>query len=190
MVTPASAQDFLLDPIPDTIRLPDSTDMRLVAGDRAAFIRRFCGSPLNEASTCEVFYQADPSGTLVGYMSLTSTHTGTILEVRAKTREGRDCSIGGALEDITTADFQPLPHGRTTSDFIARLPMSIITSRTRDGSPNFSYAMFYIERVALRVRLNDERWNHCYRSSNIEDVWLRLGGWQRPARVRRDGFDR
>jgi hypothetical protein len=55
----------------------------------------------------------------------------------------------------------------------------VITGRDASGDPEISPMVWYLERVGPRIRLNDERWNYCYRNRRIEDVWQRIGIWHR-----------
>src|SRR3954465_16022279 len=128
LVGTASAQT--LDPLPRGTVLPQTSDMKMVGGDVAAFTRRFCGT---FTGTCEVFVQPDSKGGLIGYLKLLTSKRGTSFDTATATRAGKQCVAGGNLENIEASDGGSLPDNDTTKDFRARVMVDYITGHNKDG---------------------------------------------------------
>jgi hypothetical protein len=135
--------------------LPQTTAMKL-AGSIESYIRRECGKDFRYLD-CSIFVQPDPKGSLIGYLKIYQMPKGTaVFETDTLTSDGRTCLIGGNIDGErldTTADFE---HGSLFE--------------TKDG-----VGMYHFERVGPRIRITDERWNYCYRSRHIDDVWFLIG---------------
>ena len=138
-------------------RLPQTNKMKL-AGDASSYIKRECGADVRY-KLCEVFVQSDQKGSLVGYLNLVQMPDGSVVfGTDTVTSEGRDCLIGGHFDG---------------EKFDASAPFKQRSSFTygRDGA----MGMFYFERNGPRLRVNDERWNYCYKNRHIDDVWFLVG---------------
>lgn len=145
-------------------QLPSTTNMKLMGFDVQKYVKESCVD-LWRSSTCQVFAQPDPQGTLTGYLiisgdgksySVDSDTVTTPLGVSSK-----KCSIGGELE---------VTEGKPTSNFSGWSAFS-----SRDGAEG----RFWFKRIGNNVKVADERWNYCYDDRHIEDVYVLIGSLTR-----------
>jgi len=138
--------------------LPRSNNYKMVDGDVAKLVLRLCDLGVNQKkAACSVWVQPDNEGTLIGYLTIvTEDDGGTFYRSDTVTRDRRPCFIGGSLEQITPID----PPG-----FKARSQFSV----------KEAIGMIYFKREGNHLEINDERWNYCYQTTHISDVWYLLG---------------
>lgn len=175
--------------------LPGNADLKMVDGDIVQYARTLCGfdqqaryRPLR----CDVFAQADPAGTLIGYLAVRQSRDGVWLDsaITLSSRLAgapRGCAISGKLSrsesggPLTRDDLSGNYRARTGYGAWEKEPGNwlVVPDDGSDNSidnPKAAFGMWYIERRGDNLRLSQERWNYCYRDSSvtIDDVFRRV----------------
>jgi hypothetical protein len=164
-----------LDPKLDPKSLPQNADLKMADGDIAQYAVDLCDleyARRDAPTRCDVFVQADTGGALVGYAVLMQGDEARIdtAVTTDKSRGGLGCFVGGVLESY--------PEGKldTAKDFQARMATSL-GRKTRgigwslrcptDPNQEGAGGMWYVERKRDKLRISQERWNYCYKNSEV-----------------------
>lgn len=151
---------------PEPLRLPETQTMKLLGGDLSAYIKEKC-EPLWLSERCDVYAQADPTGALIGYLTVVKTgDNGFSYETDTLTNQNQACLLGGRLEDI---------QGDVNGDFSARSPFQYV------GEGRDAGGMIYLKKRGSNLQLTDERWNYCYSDRHIDDIYVFVGSLVRSA---------
>jgi hypothetical protein len=140
--------------------------MKLLGGDLSAYIKEKC-EPLWLSERCDVYAQAEPTGALLGYLTVVKTgDNGFSYETDTLTSQNKACLLGGRLEDI---------QGDVNGDFSARSPFQYV------GEGRDAGGMIYLKKRGRNLQLTDERWNYCYSNRHIDDIYVFVGSLVRSA---------
>lgn len=177
----------------DVTTLPTNSDFLMLDRDLERYASTLCevDQPANAPQRCDVYAQADPAGTLVGYVAVKQIHDGVWLNsalTLGNTARGRvPCFIGGKLTSSET--YEAMTPAEATRDFRARTgyaawersPGDWMISPDDgedelDSNPNSARGTWYLERSGNNLRIQQERWNYCYpdTSVHIDDVYRRV----------------
>jgi hypothetical protein len=182
-----------LAPNANSSELPANSDLLMADRDVAKYAETLCGLDLPQGpKRCDVYAQSDKAGTLVGYIAVKQGASAVTLESaltlgdRSSSKAG--CYIGGKLSSSETGDdLQP---GEASRDFHARTMYSawekepgnwlVVTDEQGDPSENVNadaaMGVWYLERKGNNLRVQQERWNYCYKDSSVsvDDVFRRV----------------
>lgn len=181
----------------DETVLPSNSDLMMAEEDLAKYAIEKCqyygADP--EFARCDVFAQSNPAGAVTGYTFLSQTPAGVKVITQwdinpDKGLPANGCWITGTISDYTNNAWRPVP---TISDemegsiaYVAteRSPGDFIISEyNRDPDaedtsdpwpPNSAMGVWYFTRSGDRLRINQERWNPCFRNVSVDEVFIRV----------------
>ena len=145
--------------IPQQLPLPQTYDMKLV-GDLDSYIRLKCAG---FAARCDVFVQASNRGSLIGYLFIRQESNGSVyFESDTRTDDERICVILGNFDGA---------HFVATENFER---MSTFQAKT-GGQDQAGNGGYLIKRDGDSLRVQDDKWNYCYGTRRIDDIWNLVG---------------
>ncbi len=175
-----------------TDNLPQNSDLKMVDGDLAKYASSVCILDVPASSApirCDLYVQADKSGTLIGYAALVqdalgvSIHTATTLNEQ-KEPGGTECSLDGKIYDQKANYSKPVTDasgdfdGQTMYSAWQKEPGNYVVSEVDpndqpDLGPDTALGVWYESKKAGKLRISQERWNYCYSDSsvNVDDVF-------------------
>jgi hypothetical protein len=140
--------------IAQQLPLPQTYDMKL-AGDLDSYIRLKCAG---FAAQCDVFVQASNRGSLIGYLFIRQESNGSVYFESDTTNlrhlgEFRWCTFRRHRKLRTDGTFQAKTGGQDQAD--------------KGG--------YLIKRDGDSLRVQDDKWNYCYGTKRIDDIWNLVG---------------
>ena len=185
---------YVVERVPGVVAstLPQNSDLKMADGDLAKYGESLCtlDVPPNTApSRCDIFVQSDKAGTLIGYAAIIQDKDGASFRTATDTNPqmnpyGRSCGLSGKLTGSGSDDQSPIDPAH---DFQAQSMYSawekepgnwLVSPVSEDSSVDTQGAVgvWYVSRKGDKLRINQERWNYCYRSSdvNMDDVFYRV----------------
>ncbi|PKQ00007.1 MAG: hypothetical protein CVT74_05735 [Alphaproteobacteria bacterium HGW-Alphaproteobacteria-13] len=177
----------------DLQSLPQNTDLKMLDGDVVQYAAQLCHydlKPQFQPKRCDVFVQADKTGVLLGYVTITQDDKGawldsdiTLNDPQSRGKSG--CGISGRLFDFMETASNVAPN--IAGDFHARIswqawekePGNWMFAADDDPAdqqdiPDAARGVWYIERKGNNLRLEQERWNYCSSEVVVEDVFRRV----------------
>lgn len=166
-----------IDPKINLQALPMNADLRMADGDLTQYALQLCGLDFENQlapTRCEVFMQPDQGGLLVGYVVLQDGH-----EVRVDTavvadraRSGIGCFVSGVLENAggQAGDIDIAQNFEAILGYSAweKSPGDWMVSTGEDNAgADAAHGRWYIKRQARNLRINQERWNYCFRDRSV-----------------------
>ncbi len=178
---------------PDHSELPSNADLKMANGDLAKYAETLCTldvPPKFAPQRCDIYVQADPHGTLIGYAAVkqdaqgVSFNTATTLN-EAKQPGGVSCNLSGKLEGSEASAAKTIADA--SKDFDGQFMYSawekdpgnyLISPAESDNSNDDAHALgvWYVAKKGDKLRISQERWNYCYADKNVivDDVFYRL----------------
>ena len=155
----AHADEIEIRTIPQQLPLPQTYDMKF-AGDVSSYIRLKCSG---FAAQCDVFVQGNRKGSLIGYLFIRQESDGSVyFESDTWTNDERVCVILGNFDGA---------HFNAIDNFERRSAFQANTAARNKGDKGG----YLITRAGEHLRVQDDKWNYCYETKTIDDVWNLLG---------------
>lgn len=182
----------------DVSKLPQNSDLKMADGDVAKYAVEGCGldaAPQFAPDRCDVYVQADPGGTLIGYAFVTQNRQGarfdTITTLNAEKQPGGGaCYLHGAIYDGQANYGTPVAD--PSRDFEGRQMYAVSKNGAGDDlvsevapsdGPDSEGALgvWYLTKQGDKFRIAQERWNYCYKDPDvaIDDVFYRAVSLQK-----------
>jgi hypothetical protein len=175
--------------------LPMNADFKMADRDLGKYAQTLCtlDVPPNTApSRCDMYVQSDPSGTLIGYATITQDYQGvnfaTVTTLNEKKEPGdKACYLGGKLLGSEMSKTKTITDA--SKDFDAEFdytawqkePGNYLVSPTdenasADMDADTANGVWYVKKEGDKLRISQERWNYCYTDSsvNVDDVFYRV----------------
>ncbi|RZF59006.1 hypothetical protein EWE75_24185 [Sphingomonas populi] len=171
-----------------------NNDLKMADRDLAKYAVTACllDTSANLApSRCDIYMQPDKSGTLIGYAAVTQDSKGVSFSTFTTLNDkqaGEDCFIQGALTGA--GENYKTPVKDASNDFSGQFmysawqkePGNYIVSPVDDSSmsdttsDDTALGVWYVSKTGDKLRISQERWNYCYRDSNVnvDDVFYRV----------------
>lgn len=170
--------------------LPTNADLKMADSDLAKYAQTACTldtSPKYAPDRCDIYAQPDPIGTLIGYAVVTQDKQGVSFDTTTTLNEkrepgGRGCSLSGKLDGDETPIMDASKNFDGHSMYLAweKAPgeyiISPATGGADDTAPDHALGVWYVKRMGDKLRITQERWNYCYKDSNVyvDDVFYRV----------------
>lgn len=175
--------------------IPQNTDLKMADGDLAKYAVQGCALYARAEyapSRCDVYVQADKSGTLIGYAFVYKEPKGVFFSTATtlntqKEPGAESCTLSGAIYD-EKSQYQSKMVADPSRDFEGR--QMYYTFKNGAGATLVSEAdpssdaslpedaamgVWYIKKQGDKLRIEQERWNYCYKKADvyIDDVFFR-----------------
>ena len=173
--------------------VPQNSDLRMADGDLAKYTAKACSLDVKAQyapDRCDLYVQSDSAGTLIGYALVSHDGKGTRFQTVTTLNEqkqpgGGSCYLSGTIYDDATNDEKAVSD--PSRDFSGRQMYGVskngagedfVSEVGPDGNPSdpdASLGVWYIKKEGDKLRINQERWNYCYKdaAATIDDVFYR-----------------
>jgi hypothetical protein len=163
--------------------LPSNADIKMADNDIARYGLGLCEQNIDAGAKlkkCDVYYQSDKGGSLIGYTVIGQGDTGVAFYTTANLNPAKGsgataCVFGGKLADVKDASHNF--DGSLAYSAWEKEPGNwLISTDDAENDPDFAIGVWYVHKNGDKFRITQERWNPCYASANngyIDDVFYR-----------------